>query len=159
MKRQAEQAGHPLGLTGKVLLGAAFTTVGMALAAGVASADPVQNNTNSTSTSDSSPAPATDVRSMTDRELGQELRQVAGKDSLREQEVVTEMKQRGQQFWESAPATSGISATIPVRPGVSVTGTLAYDPVNGHWITSGGLRIGKPGGPQFTAITPKPDGI
>jgi hypothetical protein len=145
---------HPLGA---VLLGAALTTVGMGLVPATAAAEPAATQ----STSDSRPAPATDVRSMTDRELGAELGRVSGKDSLRTQEVVTEMKARGQQFWEAAPPTRGVgvSGAVPVRPGVSVGGTVARDPANGHWVTSGGVRVGKPSGPQFTGIAPKPDGL
>ena len=148
---EAPRTRHPLGIAGKVLLGAALTGVGMGLAPGVSVAEPVQNT----------PAPATDVKQMTTQELGKELGRVSGKDSLRTQEVVSEMKLRGEQFFEAAPATQGlgISASVPVRKGVSVTGTLAYDPNNGSVITSLGARLGKPTAPQFTGISPKPDGL
>ncbi|WP_424231853.1 hypothetical protein [Actinophytocola sp.] len=129
----------------------------MGLSAGVAAADPQAAQ----STEDSRPAPAVDVRTMTDHELQTELGRVAGKDSLRQQEVVTEMKARGAQFWEAAPAPNGLglSGGVPVRPGVSVTGTIAYDSYSGSWYVSGGVRVGKPTGPQFTGIAPKPDGL
>jgi hypothetical protein len=153
----AKKSGHPLGVTGRVLFGAAITTVGMGLSAGVASAEPADTQ----STQESRPAPAVDVRTMTDQELSAELGRVAGKDSLRQQEVVTEMKARGGQFWEAAPAPNGIgiSGGVPVRPGVSVTGTIAYDPYTGSFIVSGGVRAGTPSGPKFTGIAPKPDGL
>ncbi|MFC4852642.1 hypothetical protein [Actinophytocola glycyrrhizae] len=156
----AKKSGHPLGVTGRMLFGAAITTVGMGLSAGVAVADPQQADTTQ-ATEDARPAPPVDVRTMTDQELGTELGRVAGKDSLREQEVVTEMKARGAQFWEAAPAPDGIgvSGAVPVRPGVSVTGTIAYDSYTGSWYVSGGVRAGKPSGPQFTGIAPKPDGL
>lgn len=155
----AKNSGHPLGVTGRMLFGAAITTVGMGLSAGVAAADPADSAAQSTE--DSRPAPPADVRTMTDQELGAELGRVAGKDSLREQEVVTEMKSRGAQFWEAAPAPNGVgvSGGVPVRPGVSVTGTIAYDSYTGSWYVSGGVRAGKPAGPKFTGIAPKPDGL
>jgi hypothetical protein len=158
MGNPPERTGHPLGVTRKLLLGAALTTVGMGFATGVAAAEGAPSTE---ATAQSRPAPATDVRSMTDAELGAELGRVGGTDSLRAQEIVTELKQRGHQFWEAAPPTRGVgvSGAVPVRPGASVTGTLGYDAANGRWVTSGGVRIGKPGAPQFTGIAPKPDGL
>ncbi len=147
---------HPLGAA---LLGAALTTVGIGLTPGTAAAEP--STPTQQSTSDSRPAPARNVQSMTMRELGEELGRVSGKDSLRQQEIVTEMKARGAQFWEAAPPTRGlgVSGAVPVRPGLSVGGTVARDPSNGHWVTSGGVRVGKPSGPQYSGIAPKPDGL
>ncbi|MDQ3788914.1 MAG: hypothetical protein M3422_16930, partial [Actinomycetota bacterium] len=153
----AKKSGHPLGVTGRMLFGAAITTVGMGLSAGVAAAEPADTQ----STQESRPAPPVDVRTMTDQELSAELGRVAGKDSLRHQEIVTEMKARGGTFWEAAPPPNGIgiSGGVPVRPGVSVTGTIAYDPYTGSFIVSGGVRAGTPSGPKFTGIAPKPDGL
>ena len=154
----ARRLGHPLGVTGRLMLGAAITSVGMGLTSGVAGADP---RPEAVTPGESRPAPTVDVRTMTDQELGTELGRVHGKDSLREREVVTEMQARGMPMFEASPPPNGIgiSGSIPVRPGVSVTGTLAYDAATGSWITSGGVRVGKPSGPQFTGIAPRPDGL
>ncbi len=83
---------------------------------------------------------------MTDRQLGQELGRVSGKDSLRTQEVVTEMKLRGTQIFEAAPPVNnpGNAGATTARPAVSVTGTLAYDPNNGSVLT-------RPSAPQVIA--------
>ena len=97
----APRTGHPLGIAGKVLLGAALTGVGMGLASGLAAAEPLAGDT--TPTPESRPALRSDVRVLTDRELGSELGRVSGKDSLRAQEVVTEMKLRGMQLFEAPP--------------------------------------------------------
>ncbi len=151
------KAGHPLGVTGRMLLGVAITSVGVGLGSGVAAAEPSDPVAPAAEES----RPALNVRTMTDQELGTELGRVYGKDSLRAREVVTEMRARGMPMFEAAPPASGfgISGGIPVRPGVSVTGTLAYDPQSGSWITSGGVRVGTPTGPQFTGIAPRPDGF
>jgi hypothetical protein len=112
------KSGHPLGMTGRVLFGRGGDHgrdgVGVRCRGGGSAGQ---------STEDSRPASPVDVRTMTDQELGR----VSGKDSLREKEVVTEMTARGAQFWETAPPPDGIGipAGVPVRPGVSVTGTIA----------------------------------
>ncbi|MGH3876695.1 MAG: SGNH/GDSL hydrolase family protein [Actinophytocola sp.] len=109
------RTGHPLGITGKVLLGAALTGVGLGVAPGLAAAEPLPDNGTTTYTPPSRPA---DVRSMNDRQLGQELGRVSGKDTLREQEVVTEMKVRGMQVLEASPPTPGLLGADRVNGGV-----------------------------------------
>jgi len=96
------RTGHPLGVGGKLLLGAVFTSLGMGITTGLASAEPLPGDY-APSTPDSRPAAPTDVRGMSDRQLGQELARVSGKDSLRTQEVVSEMKLRGTQLFEATP--------------------------------------------------------
>ncbi|GAA2660883.1 MULTISPECIES: hypothetical protein [Actinosynnema] len=146
-------AGHPLGVVRRVVVGAALTAVGMGAVVGVASAEPA--------TSESAPLGGVAARSMTDQELRDELGRVFRNDPVRAREITREMEARGQHFL-SAPSDTkgvGISGGVPIGPRSSVTGTAAYDRYKEEGFLSGGIRVGKPPGPQFTDIGPKRDGF
>ncbi len=57
-RRRRPRTGHPLGIAGKVLLGAALTGVGMGLTSGASAAEPVQDNDTTTSTPDTRSRPS-----------------------------------------------------------------------------------------------------
>ncbi|AXX30275.1 hypothetical protein APASM_2910 [Actinosynnema pretiosum subsp. pretiosum] len=134
-------------------MGAALTAVGMGVVVGVASAEPATSET----------APLADVpaRSLTDQELRDELGRVFRNDPVRAREIIQEMQPRGQHFLSAPPDTKGVgvSGGVPIGPRTSVTGTAAYDRHKQEGFLGGGVRVGKPSGPQFTDIGPKRDGL